>query len=142
MDLLFHGRAKNKMWFSCPVLRTSTTKNIDHLRCMLQDFGIHVESPTLLICDNKSAIHITYNPIFQERMTYNPIFQKRTKDIEINTHYVKQHYLASLTFPTFPRHIKLLTVSPSLIGSLGLSSLFANSCCLTLHEFEEVVMLV
>ncbi|KAJ9566607.1 hypothetical protein OSB04_002573 [Centaurea solstitialis] len=51
------------------------------LRWLLSDMGAPQLSPTLLGCDNTSAIQIAHNDIFHER----------TKHIEIDCHFVRQH---------------------------------------------------
>jgi len=59
------------------------SRNIVHLRRLLWELGVSTSRSTPLHCDNKSAIQIAQNPVFQER----------TKHIEIDAHYVRQQYL-------------------------------------------------
>lgn len=49
----------------------------------MYDFGVHLQTPTPLSCDNTSAIKVVNNPVFQEH----------TKHIEVGAHFA-QHYLA------------------------------------------------
>jgi hypothetical protein len=60
---------------------------------LLKDFLITHDSPILLHCDNKSAMHIAANPVFHER----------TKHIEIDCHVVRDKVQANI--------IQLLPVS-------------------------------
>ncbi|KAK2402246.1 putative mitochondrial protein [Trifolium repens] len=53
---------------------------------LLHDFLIPHESPILIYCDNKSAMHIAANPVFHER----------TKHIEIDCHVVRDKIQANI----------------------------------------------
>ena len=53
------------------------------LRCLLKDLGVSTSSTTPLYCDNQSAIHITHNDIFHERI----------KHIEIDCHFIHYHFV-------------------------------------------------
>jgi hypothetical protein len=53
---------------------------------LLQDFLIPHDSPIMLYCDNKSAMHIAANPVFHER----------TKHIEIDCHVVRDKVQANI----------------------------------------------
>ena len=57
------------------------TSEIVWLRWLLSDMGVTYSSPTPLYCDNKSVIQIAHNSVFHER----------TKHIEIDCHFVRQH---------------------------------------------------
>lgn len=59
---------------------------------ILRDLNVHFKTPIGLWCDNKSAIHITKNPIFHER----------TKHLDIDCHLVRDQY--KLGFIT-PQHV-------------------------------------
>ena len=59
----------------------STTTEIVWLRWLLTDMGVFISSPTLMFCDNKSAIQIAHNSVFHER----------TKHIEIDCHLTRHH---------------------------------------------------
>ena len=57
------------------------TAEIVWLRQLLSELGVPQSSPTSLYCDNRSAIQIAHNTVFHER----------TKHIEIDCHFVRQH---------------------------------------------------
>ncbi|KAJ9547369.1 hypothetical protein OSB04_019912 [Centaurea solstitialis] len=58
-----------------------TSQELIWLRWLLSDMGAPQLSPTLLWCDNTSAIQIAHNDVFHER----------TKHTEIDYHFVRQH---------------------------------------------------
>lgn len=60
---------------------THTTFELVWLCHLLHDMSIHLKQPTPLYCDNKSAIYIAHNDVFHER----------SKHIEIECHFVRQH---------------------------------------------------
>ncbi|XP_058192154.1 secreted RxLR effector protein 161-like [Rhododendron vialii] len=72
-----------------------TTQELLWLRWLLTDMGVHHSTGTTLCCDNQSAIQIARNDVFHDR----------TKHIEIDCHFVRQH-VASGT-------LRLLSVSSS-----------------------------
>ncbi|XP_052624956.1 uncharacterized mitochondrial protein AtMg00810-like [Lactuca sativa] len=57
----------------------ATTSEIIWLKHLLQAFKIDTLQPTLLFCDNESAIKLASNPIFHER----------TKHIELDCHFIR-----------------------------------------------------
>jgi hypothetical protein len=66
------------------------TSEIVWLRWLISDMGVSVTSPTPLYCDNKSAIQIAHNSVFHER----------TKHIEIDCHFIRQHLQSdTITLP-------------------------------------------
>jgi hypothetical protein len=60
-----------------------TTSEILWLRWLLADLETSQSSPTNLYCGNRSAIQIAHNDVFHER----------TKHIEIDCHFIRQHLL-------------------------------------------------
>ena len=61
----------------------ATTAELIWLRWLLQDLGIDCSAATQLHCDNQSVIQIAHNDVFHER----------TKHIEIDCHFIRQHVL-------------------------------------------------
>ncbi|KAL0546824.1 hypothetical protein IC582_016742 [Cucumis melo] len=55
------------------------------LRWLLADMGVPQQGPTLLYCDNRSAIQIAHNDVFHER----------TKHIENDCHFIRHHLLSN-----------------------------------------------
>lgn len=60
---------------------SQATSEIVWIVGVLEDLGVHVPTPISLFCDNKSAHYIGQNPVFHER----------TKHLEIDCHYVRDH---------------------------------------------------
>ena len=58
-----------------------TTSELLALLWLLEDMGLTHSSPTVIHCDNRSVIQITYNDVFH----------KRIKHIEIDCHLVRHH---------------------------------------------------
>lgn len=81
------------------IVLCTTTSDIIWLRRLLAELGVPLSQPTKLFCDNVSALALT-NPA---------IFYDRTKNIEINFHFIRDcirlqhisiHHIASQDQPT------------------------------------------
>ena len=59
----------------------STAAELTWISYILRDIGLHLSQPSILFCDNVSALH----------MTINPIFHARTKHIEVDYHFVREN---------------------------------------------------
>ncbi len=55
------------------------------LRTLLQELGSAQTGPTLLQCDNESAINLEAN-----LEAYNPLAHKGSKNIELRHHYIRE----------------------------------------------------
>lgn len=88
----------------------TTAADITWLQHLLHDIGIQLDRRPLLLCDNKSAIHLSHNLVFHAR----------TKHIEIDCHFIREkvtivalhlHYLptskqiADILTKSLPRHM-------------------------------------
>lgn len=52
---------------------------------MLKNYGVEVQKPVVILCDNTSAINISKNPVQHSR----------TKHIAIRYHFLKEHVEAN-----------------------------------------------
>jgi hypothetical protein len=78
-----------------------TTCEIVWLRWLLADMGVDVSQPTPLHCDNKSAMQIAKNSVFHER----------TKHIEIDCHFTRQHLqLGTISLPFVPSALQIADI--------------------------------
>ncbi|CAA7024972.1 unnamed protein product [Microthlaspi erraticum] len=68
---------------------TELTSELRWLKGLLLDFGIDHKEPMSLMCDSKPAIHISSNPVFQER----------TKHVEVDCHFIRDDIIAGLIKP-------------------------------------------
>ncbi|XP_056690349.1 uncharacterized mitochondrial protein AtMg00810-like [Spinacia oleracea] len=76
--------------YRCMCHTTSETVWIDGV---LENLHITINRPIPLYCDNKSALHIAANPIFHER----------TKHLDKDCHYVREHLEAGFISTAFVR---------------------------------------
>ncbi|KAJ9535744.1 hypothetical protein OSB04_un001111 [Centaurea solstitialis] len=78
-----------------------TTCEIVWLRWLLADMGVDVSQPTPLHCDNKSAMQIAKKSVFHER----------TKHIEIDCHFTRQHLqLGTISLPFVPSALQIADI--------------------------------
>ena len=82
--LSFRGKVRRRKSISRSSAEAEYHAIILLLRRLLLDLGVVLSTPTPLYCDNRSAIQIASNSVFHER----------TKHIEIDSHYVRHHFLA------------------------------------------------
>lgn len=61
------------------------TSELSWLQHFLQEINLSPPTPILMLCDNKTALHIASNPIFHER----------TKYIKIDCHFVLDKIMSS-----------------------------------------------
>ena len=74
------------------------TSEILWLRQLLRELGVPILGATPLNVDNTSAIQIANNPVFHER----------TKHIEVDCHFIRQHVLSGcLHLPHVSSHHQL-----------------------------------
>lgn len=62
---------------------TEVLRELKWVKGLLFDFGIRHDRPMTLMCDNQSAIYLTKNPVFHER----------TKHIEAECHFIRDHII-------------------------------------------------
>ena len=83
---LISWRSKNQNTVSRPLAKAeyrsmaSTCCEITRFFYLLEDFRIEHSKATLLYCENKTALHISANPVFHER----------TKHIEVDCHLIRE----------------------------------------------------
>ncbi|KAL0551384.1 hypothetical protein IC582_010470 [Cucumis melo] len=86
-DALISSRSKKQSVVFCSSTESEyralvdATSELLWLRWFLTDMGAPQTSPTILHCDNRSAIQIAHNNVFHER----------TKHIENDCHFVRHH---------------------------------------------------
>jgi len=73
------------------------------LQSLLRELKIAVRSPAAVFCDNQAAIYIAQNPMFHER----------TKDIELDCHFVRDRVVDGSIKLLYGLQISLLMLSQS-----------------------------
>ena len=75
---------------------STTTAELTWLMYLLRDIGIRLPAPSVLFCDNTSALHLTVNPVFHAR----------SKHIELDVHFVREKLAAGDLVTRFvPTHL-------------------------------------
>lgn len=92
---------------------SSVWSEIIYLTRLLNEIGVRVPTPIHLYADNTSAIWISINPIYHER----------TKHIEVECHFIREHLEDKLLFL---HHVS---------SSLQLADIFTRSMTRDMHPF-------
>ncbi|XP_040996063.1 uncharacterized mitochondrial protein AtMg00810-like [Juglans microcarpa x Juglans regia] len=103
-----------------------TAAELTWISILLSDLGVQLSSPPILFCDNLSALY----------MTVNPVFYARSKHIEIDYHYVREHVALGLletrhVWPLFYLRIflpNLLVVLPFILYVPNLAFYLSTVC--------------
>ncbi|GKE05209.1 uncharacterized mitochondrial protein-like protein [Tanacetum coccineum] len=104
-----------------------TTSEIVWLRWLLADMSVHITSPTLLYCDNHSAIQIAHNTVFHER----------TKHIEIDCHFTRHHLQAGTISLSFvPSSLQIADILTKPHYDMCFRFFLTNSQCSLLQHCE------
>ncbi|XP_074291421.1 uncharacterized protein LOC141618213 [Silene latifolia] len=61
----------------------AVTSELIWIKSFLKSLGIQHDQPMRVLCDNQAAMHIAKNPVFHDR----------TKHIEIDFHFIRQHLI-------------------------------------------------
>lgn len=79
------------------------TSEVIWLHNLLQNLQFFCSSPTILYCDNQAALYLAANPVFHER----------TKHIEVDCHFIREHLQNGLIktefLPTKQQQADILT---------------------------------
>lgn len=83
------------------------TKELLWLKGLLKEIGVAHEGPMTLFCDSKPAIHISYNPVFHER----------TKNIEVECHFIRDEIVKGVLKPSYvPTTVQLADIFMKALG--------------------------
>lgn len=67
----------------------ATVSELLWISYLLKDLNIKFDLLVIVWCDNKAAIQITENPVYQER----------TKHLEVDYHFIKHHFKVEFINP-------------------------------------------
>lgn len=85
----------------------ATTSEILWLRQLLSSLAVDITAPTPLYCDNQDALNIAANPVFHER----------TKHIEIDFHFIREHIQSRAVVTAHVRtHLQLADIFTKALG--------------------------
>ena len=97
---------------------TDTTLELRWLRNLLCDMGVSMIAPILMHCDIKSAIAITFNPVFHDR----------TKHIEVDCHITRHEYeKGKITLLYVPSRAQLADLFTKAQTSTQFREIYSNS---------------
>ena len=87
----------------------NVTSELIWIKSFLASLGVFLHKPMKLYCDNQAALHIAKNPVFHER----------TKHIEIDSHFIREHLL-SKDFETayIPSKYQIADIFTKALGKL------------------------
>eukprot|EP00268_Persea_americana_P060147 TRINITY_DN7451_c0_g1_i8.p2 TRINITY_DN7451_c0_g1~~TRINITY_DN7451_c0_g1_i8.p2 ORF type:complete len:114 (-),score=15.11 TRINITY_DN7451_c0_g1_i8:69-410(-) len=107
---------------------SSASAKIIWLRLLLCEFGVIVGRSTPLHGDNTSATRIANNPVFHER----------TKHIEIDCHFIRQHVVSEkMTLPNVSSFNQLTDIFTKALPKMRHHDLTSKLMLSTLpHQFE------
>ena len=98
------------------------TSEVIWLRRLLTHLQVKCDSPTVLHCDNRAAIHLASNPVFHER----------TKHIEVDCHFIREFLvkgiIATAHIPTKSQQADIFTKSLGTKQFRELSSKLGSHC--------------
>ncbi|PKI42661.1 hypothetical protein CRG98_036943 [Punica granatum] len=84
----------------------ATVSEVIWLRSLLSSLGVQITTPTLF-CDNQAALHIAANSVFHER----------TKHIEIDCHFVREHLKLGVVATNYlPTRLQLADIFTKALG--------------------------
>ena len=115
---------------------TAVTNELVWLRSFLASVGIFHQQPMKLYCDSQAVLHISWNPVFDER----------TKHIELDCHFVREKLMVGLlTFLHVPSKQQPANIFTKPLGR-GSSNTLKGSCawsiCILQFEgkYQEIII--